>query len=105
MTDVRLTYATAVVLEALDAGLRYGFDIMEGTGLPGGTVYPILRRLEAAHRVTSDWEEATAAQARGRPTRRYYALNAGGRELLAEARARFPTLSGLRPTATGEVKP
>jgi DNA-binding PadR family transcriptional regulator len=41
-----LTYPTAAVLLAIRSGHRYGFDIMDATGLPDGTVYPILRRLE-----------------------------------------------------------
>ena len=41
-----LTYPTAAVLLAIESGHRYGFDIMDVTGLPDGTVYPILRRLE-----------------------------------------------------------
>jgi PadR family transcriptional regulator, regulatory protein PadR len=44
---VRLTYPTALVLQALLDGHHHGFDIMEVTGLPSGTVYPILRRLDA----------------------------------------------------------
>ena len=45
-----LTYATASVLLAVRSGQRYGFEIMDATGLPDGTVYPILRRLERRHR-------------------------------------------------------
>ena len=41
-----LTYPTAAVLLAIRHGHRYGFDVMDATGLPDGTVYPILRRLE-----------------------------------------------------------
>ena len=45
---MNLTYSTALALEALAAGRSYGFDIMDVTGLPSGTVYPLLRRLERA---------------------------------------------------------
>ena len=41
-----LSFAAAVILQALDNGYKYGFDIMDVTGLPSGTVYPALRRLE-----------------------------------------------------------
>ena len=34
---MRLTYLTGVVLAAIEAGHRYGFDIMDATGLPDGT--------------------------------------------------------------------
>lgn len=85
----RLTYNTALVLLALDGGHRYGFEIMELTGLPSGTVYPILRRLEAAGWLASDWEEDDEARAQGRPRRRYYVLAAPGREALTAAVRRF----------------
>ena len=43
---MNLTYPTTLVLHALANGIRHGFDIIDATGLPSGTVYPILRRLE-----------------------------------------------------------
>ena len=52
--DIRITCATAQVRFALAGGLRYGFDIADATGLRGGTVYPIQRRLEAAGLVASE---------------------------------------------------
>lgn len=85
----RLTYNTALVLQSLDRDYRYGFEIMEFTGLPSGTVYPILRRLEGAGWVRSSWEETDEAHEEGRPRRRYYELAAPGREALAEARDVF----------------
>ena len=42
----RISYPGACVLQALFKGSRYGFDIMDFTGLPSGTVYPLLRRFE-----------------------------------------------------------
>ena len=41
-----ISFTMAVILRALDNGYQYGFDIMDATGLPSGTVYPALRRLE-----------------------------------------------------------
>src|SRR5688572_19862296 len=41
-----LTYSSALVLQAIASGYRYGFDVMDVTGLPSGTVYPALRKLE-----------------------------------------------------------
>jgi hypothetical protein len=35
-----LSYSVAIILKALDNGYQYGFDIMDVTGLPSGTVYP-----------------------------------------------------------------
>ena len=54
---MRLTYPTALVLQALLDGREHGFDIMDATGLPSGTVYPILRRLDADGVVRSRWEK------------------------------------------------
>jgi hypothetical protein len=48
MARAFLTYSTAVILQAVANGYRYGFDVIDITGLPGGTVYPALRRLEDA---------------------------------------------------------
>jgi hypothetical protein len=39
-----LSYAATVILQAISSGYLYGFDIIDITGLPGGTVYPALRR-------------------------------------------------------------
>ena len=83
---MRLTYPTALVLQALLDGHHHGFDIMEATSLPSGTVYPILRRLDAEGCVRSKWEKQALAQKEQRPPRRYYELTAGGRQLAAEAR-------------------
>ena len=90
-----LTSATALVLDALARGHRHGFDILDATGLPSGTVYPILRRLEEERLAASRWEEPTKAQREQRPPRRYYELTSDGRELAEQARARYPMLAGL----------
>lgn len=96
-----MTYATARVLQALDEGVRHGFDIAEATGLRGGTVYPILRRLEEEGLVASSWEAASIGRRKGRPSRKYYRLLRAARPVVEEARERFPFPllggSGLRP--------
>lgn len=80
--------ATLAILKALAAGYRHGFDIIDATGLPGGTVYPALGRMEAEGLLTSRWEDAAIAQREGRPPRRYYELRAAGtRSLDAMLRA------------------
>ena len=86
---IRMTHATAMVLQALAHGYRYGFDIMEFTGLPGGTVYPILRRVEAARLVAAKWEAEGVAQRAGRPARRYYEILEGGQSALEMAVRRY----------------
>lgn len=87
-----LSFSVAVILRALDNGYRYGFDIMDITGLPSGTVYPALRRLEEAGQVTSKWEKHTVAQQEARPPRKYYELTEEGRAALAEAVGRYRLL-------------
>ena len=85
-----MTYATARVLQALDEGLRHGFDVAEATGLRGGTVYPILRRLEEEGLAKSSWEPAEIGRREGRPPRKYYRLLAAAGPAVSEARERFP---------------
>src|SRR4029450_11011293 len=69
-----MTYVTATILQAVASGYRYGFDIIDATGLPGGTVYPALRRLEDAGHLTASWEKEAVARAEPRPPRRYYEM-------------------------------
>jgi PadR family transcriptional regulator len=64
---------------------RYGLDMCAATGLPSGTIYPILARLERIAWVESDWEDPDAHIAEGRPRRRYYRLTREGAECADEA--------------------
>lgn len=81
-----------MVLQALDRGYRYGFDILEATGLRSGTVYPLLRRFETAKLVRSKWEPVTVARTSNRPPRKYYELTSHSEPLVLEATRRFPAL-------------
>lgn len=103
MTRSFLTYSTAVILQAAANGYSYGFDIIGITGLPGGTVYPALRRLEGAGFLASRWEAARIAQAEQRPPRKYYELTAAGRDALADAVRRYRLLEQTR--LAGNPKP
>ena len=107
MTTIRMTQITALVLQAIAAGHHYGFDIMEECGLPSGTVYPALRRLERAGYLRSGWEKASEARAAGRPRRRSYRLTVTGREALPEAEAKLEEVRRLlgyfTPTPTREA--
>ena len=100
-----MTYQTALVLEALAAGRHHGFDIMDATDLPSGTVYPILRRLDADGLVRSRWERETVARREQRPPRRYYELTAAGEAKLAEARSRYRALEALASLMGRRWKP
>ncbi len=85
----RITYPAACVLQALSKGRGYGFDIMEHTGLPSGTVYPLLRRFERAGLVRSGWETPEEAFGNRRPQRRNYQLTDKGGDALARAAERY----------------
>ena len=89
---LNLTYPTALVLQALSSGSHHGFDIMDATGLPSGTVYPILRRLDREGLVTSKWERQATAQREQRPPRRYYEVTAAGEAMLAQSLERYRVL-------------
>jgi PadR family transcriptional regulator PadR len=90
-----LSYTALFVLKALSQGHKFGFDIMDATSLPSGTVYPALRRLEAMGLVESAWEEDAESRKHGRPRRRYYQLTKAGRQQLSEAESRYHAVSKL----------
>jgi PadR family transcriptional regulator len=100
---VNITLPTTLVLQALARGHHYGFDVMDATGLPSGTVYPALRRLEHEGLVRADWEDAAIARDEQRPPRRYYELTGEGEKILVAAKARYrmprdiPRARGFKP--------
>jgi DNA-binding PadR family transcriptional regulator len=69
---------------------------MDATALPSGTVYPILRRIEAEGHVRSRWEQETLARREQRPPRRYYELSSGGATYARGAVARFQSAADGR---------
>jgi PadR family transcriptional regulator PadR len=95
-----LSVSALSVLGAISRAIRYGFDIMDATGLPSGTVYPALGRLERDGYVRSRWEPAAAAQREKRPPRRYYEITASGARALAQSAEHYRTLGtrlGIAP--------
>ena len=82
-------------------GPTYGYAItrsLAGGGLSavkGGTLYPLLQRLEDDGLVTTTWQQGD----RG-PSRRYYAVTDTGREALASAASRWDEVTSA---ATGIV--
>jgi PadR family transcriptional regulator PadR len=92
-----ISFSAAVIMQALANGYQYGFDIMDITGLPSGTVYPALRRLEETGFVDSKWEKATIAQREQRPPRKYYELTPDGKDALTEAVNRYRLLESRMP--------
>ena len=103
-SDLRVTAGVATVLAALlvdPTADRYGLDLMRATGMPSGTLYPILARLRAAGWVVAEWEQPGAEP--GRPARRYYRLTPAG---AVAARAGVAELSQrLRPAPATNPKP
>jgi DNA-binding PadR family transcriptional regulator len=79
----------ALLLAALEGGPRHGYAVMEAlretTGgrldLPTGTIYPALRRLEAAGLITGSWSVVAGRR------RRSYRLTAAGARALSGKRA------------------
>ncbi len=91
MVEPRMTQTTQAVLRVLlddPTANRYGLEIGATTGLPSGTIHPILARLENLGWVRSDWEDIDP-KAEGRPRRRYYRISDEGivaaRQALAQA--------------------
>ena len=95
MPKASLSYGAAAILHAVASGSRFGFDIMDVTGLTSGTVYPALDRLESAGYLKSTWEDTAAAHAEGRPARRYFTLTASGAAALRTALAKYKALRPL----------
>lgn len=92
-----LTHITALILQAIDAGFVYGFSIMQMTGLPSGTIYPALRRMEEDQRIRSRWERQVIADREQRPPRKYYQLTSAGKTALEASRKRYPLIERLVP--------
>jgi PadR family transcriptional regulator, regulatory protein PadR len=100
--DPKLSHTAAMILQAIHAGYVYGFGIMEVTGLPSGTVYPALRRLERDALIRSHWEKQSIADAGQRPPRKYYKLTRSGRAVLEASHKRYPLLVRLIPSPEAE---
>jgi DNA-binding PadR family transcriptional regulator len=96
-SEVKLSHSAALLLKSIECGYGYGFEMMEATGLPSGTVYPALRRLERDALITARWENERIATAEQRPPRRYYRVTKAGREALTLLSERYPLLEKLTP--------
>jgi DNA-binding PadR family transcriptional regulator len=75
---VNLLKVLRVLLEDPTAK-HYGREIGKAAGLSGGSLYPLLLRLEQAGVLDSDWEDVDPSEA-GRPRRRLYWLTSQGAE-------------------------
>jgi PadR family transcriptional regulator PadR len=86
-----------MILQAVATSHIYGYTVIAVTGLPSGTVYPALRRLESDELIRSEWERQLTADATLRPPRKYYSLTPSGEAALEIARNRYPLLAKLAP--------
>ncbi|TDD80476.1 PadR family transcriptional regulator [Actinomadura rubrisoli] len=93
-----MTLQTQIVLRQalVEPGREwYGLEMVLATGMPTGTVYPIIARLEQAGWITSRWENPGEHADEGRPRRRYYQFTTDGAEAarlaLAKSRANRTT--------------
>ena len=88
----QLSFGQVSVLHAVADGNRFGFDIIDATGLTSGSVYPTLDKLESLGYLRSRWEDARVARRDKRPPRRYFDLTAQGATALAAALTRYKNL-------------
>src|SRR5882672_35390 len=87
-----LAFGQVSVLHAVADGNRFGFDIIDATGLTSGSVYPTLDKLESLGYLTSHWEDARTARRDKRPPRRYFDLTTQGATALAAALTKYKNL-------------
>lgn len=93
--DALRGHLDALILAVVEDSPLHGYAIIESLqvrsggdiDLPTGTVYPALRRLEAAGYLTSAWSET------GGRRRRTYKLSSAGRKALARQRAEWQTFA------------
>jgi PadR family transcriptional regulator, regulatory protein PadR len=95
--DLVAASAIPLVLSILEEGESYGYALLQRVReLSGGAIawtdgmlYPVLHRLETHGHIRARW----AAAPTGR-RRRYYALTAAGRRMLAEQKEQWLVVSG-----------
>jgi PadR family transcriptional regulator PadR len=92
----QLSVAALSVLHAVASGVAHGFDIIDHTKLPGGTVYPALSRMERDGLLKSGWEDTETARADGRPPRRNYRVTRDGLRAMNDALERVHALKPIR---------
>ncbi len=100
--ELKLSHTAAMILQAIQCGEGYGLSVMEITGLPSGTVYPAMRRLERDGLIRSQWERQSIADSAQRPPRKYYKLTRSGGATLEASQKRYPLLAKMAPTQEEE---
>jgi len=109
--DLELTPRMADVIRVFlqnPAERRYGFGVMRATGLPSGTLYPILAKFERHGWLTVGTEDIDPRK-EGRPPRRFYVITApawaAAEEQLYELHERYRPPSRGGTDAPGSVDP
>lgn len=95
--DALRGHLDSLILAVVEAEPRHGYAIIEALqvrsggelDLPTGTVYPALRRLEAAGHLRSSWATTSGRK------RRTYTLSASGRRALARQRLEWRQFSAM----------
>ena len=84
---------TMVLLHLIGERESYGYDLVERvhalglTGVPDGSIYPALNRMEREGHVESRLERSSSG-----PARKYYRLSDSGQQLLAERKRAWNAL-------------
>jgi len=84
----------AVLATLQSAGTSYGYALIQSLteagifDLKGGTIYPLLARLEQEGQVSSEWHAGD-----GGPGRKYFTITATGREVLVRSAAGWTDFS------------
>lgn len=91
--DLRRTVIVLATLSQLKSA-QYGYSLRQALSVRGmdieeGTLYPLLRRLEAQGLLTSEWRIEDG------PPRRYYTLSADGRRLYPKLVMSWRTLTAV----------
>jgi PadR family transcriptional regulator PadR len=103
--DALRGHLDSMILAVLENEPRHGYAIIEALSvrsggeldLPTGTVYPALRRLEAAGYLDSTWSDASGRR------RRTYKLSRSGRKVLAAKRQEWATFAKVVGGVLGEA--
>ena len=93
--SVRATAATIGIARCLAAGpdrWRYGYELLDETGLKSGTLYPILMRLAERGLLEAAWEDDAPP---GRPRRHLYRLTPIGRAWLRDVQTARPSPAAI----------
>jgi len=96
----------AVLATLQSAGTSYGYALIQSltqAGIPdlkGGTIYPLLARLEQDGLVSSEWRAGD-----GGPGRKYFAITTTGRGVLARSAAGWADFSSRIGSILGGTQP